>query len=169
MPASRAAAILACAGAIISLSACGGTALLSTTSHSSAPRPVDVQPALRTGSTYLEALNAEQAKLAGAERAIPHHVSSARALARAIALLHDAIARLGTNLSSLHPPRAVAPLHARLVAVARVYADRLGRAARAASRPGQELAAANLLTSATARASHDFTTIAARIADALAR
>lgn len=169
MPGRHAAAIVAGAAAIVSLSSCGGTALLTTTSHVSAPPTLNVKPAAAAPNTYLAALNAAQAKLAGAERAIPHHVTSARGLAHAIGLLHDAIADLGTNLSSLHPPRSVAPLHARLVAVARVYADRLDRATRAASRPGQELAAANLLTTATAAASHDFSTIAARIDHALAR
>jgi hypothetical protein len=151
-------ATMLAAGAL--LAGCGGGASSSIAGQSPGP-------ASPSAEAYVAALNAAQSKLAAAERAIPRRPKTPKALARAISLLQSAIRGLSDNLSSIHPPASVAALHAQLVAIVRTYAARLGHAARVASQPLDELAAANLLSSATNQATRDFTATVAKINQAL--
>jgi hypothetical protein len=84
-------------------------------------------------------------------------------LSRSIALLAGAIRGLAADLSAIRPPRAVAALHTRLIAIVRWYGSRLDRAAALAGRPGGELRAANALLNATTTASNGFTATVASI------
>ncbi len=149
----RIAAVLA-AGAL--LAGCGGGNSVPTGTQTSGP-------ASPPAEAYLAALSAAQAKLAAAERAIPRRPKTPKELAGAISLLQSAIGGLSHNLSSIHPPASVAGLHAQLVAIVRTYASRLGHAARVASRPSDELAAVNLLSTATAATTRDFAVTVAKI------
>ena len=119
-------------------------------------------PAPRANA-YLQRLSAEQTKLATAERRIPRRAASPAALARAISLLGDAVHRLERDLSAINPPDPVSKLHARLVLVAHGYRSQLEGAARTASRPGGEVAAAQTLTSSTDFASRAFSSTVASI------
>lgn len=142
------------------LAGCGGGASSSIGAQS-------IGPASPPAEAYVAGLNAAQSKLAAAERAIPRRPKTPKALAGAISQLQSAIRGLSDNLSSIHPPTSVAALHAQLVAIVRTYAARLGHAARVASQPLDELAAANLLSSATNQATRDFTATVAKINQAL--
>lgn len=142
------------------LAGCGGGASSSIGAQS-------IGPASPPAEAYVAGLNAAQSKLAAAERAIPRRPKTPKALAGAISLLQSAIRGLSDNLSSIHPPTSVAALHAQLVAIVRTYAARLGHAARVASQPFDELAAARLLSSATDEATQDFTATVAKINQAL--
>jgi hypothetical protein len=155
----RIAAMVAIASGLLLASGCGGGSTSARTQSSAAePAPAHA---------YLSALSAAQSRLAASERAIPRRPKTPRALARAISLLQSAIRGLGTNLAAIHPPASVAALHAQLVAHVNAYAARLTAAARTAARPGGELKAANLLSSATDEATRDFGTTLARIDQAL--
>ncbi len=142
------------------LAGCGGGGSSPTGAQS-------IGPASPPAEAYVASLNAAQSKLAAAERAIPRRPKTAKALAGAISLLQSAIRGLSDNLSAIHPPASVAALHAQLVAIVRTYAARLGHAARVASQPFHELAAAKLLSSATNQATRDFSATVAKINRAL--
>ena len=146
--------MVAIASGVLFAGGCGApTPIVSTTGGAQTP------PA----QAYLSALSAAQAKLAAAERTIPRRPKTPAALAHAISLLQFAIGNLSDNLAAIHPPASVAALHARLVAVVRTYAARLGHATRVASRPQGELAAVSLLSSATGEATRGFSDTVARI------
>ena len=163
------------------LSGCTGTTLL-VNRHSNGAAPAGPAAPGPTGTTrttttpapdsaaakaYLRALKRGQRTLAAAERTIPTRARTPAALARSIRLLQRAIRRLGDDLEAITPPAAVASAHSRLVSTARVYALRLGAAARAALRRGGELRASNMLISATTAASAAFSTTVSQIDAAL--
>jgi hypothetical protein len=150
--------MVAIASGALLASGCGGpTPTVSTTGGIQTP------PA----QAYLSALSAAQARLAAAERAIPRRPKTPRALAHAISLLRSAVRSLGANLAAIHPPASVAGLHRQLVARVDAYAAKLSDAVRAAARPGGELTAADLLSSATGQATREFSTTVAKIDQAL--
>jgi len=137
------------------LAGCGGDSKPAGTQPGAAGSP----PA----RAYLSALSAAQSKLAASERAIPRQPRTSKALARAISLLQSAVRGLGINLAAIHPPSSVARLHAQLVADVLAYAAKLTTTARGASEAGHELAAVNLLSSATGEATIDFNKTVAKI------
>ena len=116
---------------------------------------------------YLAALNREQAKLAAAERKIPRRPRTPAGLAHSIRLLRAAIVRLGGDLKAISPPSSVASQHAQLVSIMRAYAAQLDTAARTATTPRGQLRAANMLISATAAASSQFSSTVKQISSAL--
>jgi hypothetical protein len=120
-------------------------------------------------SSYLTSLRSEQAKLALAEAQIPRRASSPATLARSIALLEAAVARLSGDLGAIKPPAAVKALHGRLIAVAGWYAVKLSQIQRQAASPRGEVAGAGDLVSDTAAASHAFTSTMASIEATLRR
>lgn len=155
--------------AVIAISAliggCGGTELLTGTRPrpaSSAQRQASLAAKPATAS-YLLALEAEQRKLAAAERRLPHRAPTPVALSRAISTLAAAIGRLAADLHTLAPPTPVRGLHDRLIAVMRTYAASLGAAARDARRQSGEPRAAGELLSATAATSREFSSTIAQI------
>ena len=123
----------------------------------------------KTAQSYLQQLSAEQNKLAAAERRLPRRASSPAELAKATALLQDAVRRLERDLASISAPNPVRSLHARLVSIAHSYGQQLGQAARTALRPDGELAAAQSLSSATHAASGAFSGTVASITSKLRR
>jgi hypothetical protein len=151
--------MVAIASGALLASGCGGGSSSGQTQSST--------PESSRAQAYLSALSTAQSKLAASERAIPRRPKTPKALARAISLLHSAVRGLGINLAAIHPPASVAALHAQLVADVNAYAARLTDAARMAPRPGGELRAANLLSSATVEATRDFGTTVAKIDRAL--
>jgi hypothetical protein len=143
-------------------SGCAGTSRL--LGRSGPPKPKT--PA---GATYLRQLSQEQAKLALAERRIPRQARTPAALAHSIDLIAGAIDRLRRGLDAIRPPKQVARLHARLVAVTSQYLGRLQDAARRAATPEGELGAADELSAATSTASSNFTATVGAITAKLAK
>jgi hypothetical protein len=118
---------------------------------------------------YLRGLEAEQRKLAAAERRIPHRPRTPAALARSIGLLRSAIARFAADLAAIAPPRAVSKLHEQLVTIARSYAAKLAATERAALARGSLSRAVGELESSTREASAAFSATAQRIDQALGK
>jgi len=120
-------------------------------------------------AAYVARLNAEQAKLAAAERGIPANPRTPAAFSHSIGLLAAAVGRLGGDLAAIDPPAAVAADHRRLVSIVRRYAADLRAAAgRSRTRAG-ELQAASRILSATSSASAAAVAIIARIHTTLGR
>jgi hypothetical protein len=136
-----------------------GTTTGAPTTTTTSPSPAAV--------AYLAALSREQAKLAAAERKIPRRPRTPAGLARSIRLLRVAIVQLGHDLQAISPPPEVASQHAQLVSIMGSYADRLDAATRTAVKPGGQLRAANMLISATAAASSQFSSTVSQISSAL--
>jgi hypothetical protein len=141
----------------------GSTTGTSTTGTSTTTTTAPSPAAL----AYLAALSREQAKLAAAERKIPRRPRTPAGLAHSIQLLRAAIVRLGGDLQAISPPSSVASQHAQLVSIMRAYADQLDTAARTATTPRGQLRAANMLISATAAASSQFSSTVNQISSAL--
>ncbi len=144
------------------LAGCVGTSRLLHRSVAAKP------PRTHAGAVYVARLSRLQASLAAAEARLPRRPRTPAQLARATALLAGAIGRLAAGLEAIAPPRSVAVLHRRLVAITRVYHGRLVSLARRAGRPADEVAAANALVRATAAASTGFTDTLAQIRAKLA-
>jgi hypothetical protein len=142
---------------------CGGTSQLPGARSTSTPAVT------AAADPYLSELNAEQAKLAAAERRIPTRPRTPAALSRSIGLLQAAIAQLGNDLETIRPPAAVASYHAQLVFTVNAYAAQLARVAATAARPDGELRAANMLLSSTNAASARFSATVAKIDAVLKR
>ncbi len=120
-------------------------------------------------AVYLARLDAEQAKLAAAERTIPVRPRTPAAFSRSIGLLAAAVGRLGRDLATIDPPAAVAADHRRLVSIVARYAAGLRAAAgRSRTRAGEVRAAARIV-SATSSASAAFSVAIARIHTTLGR
>ena len=120
-------------------------------------------------AVYLARLDAEQAKLAAAERTIPARPRTPAAFSRSIGLLAEAVGRLGGDLATTDPPAAVAADHRQLVSIVARYAAGLRAAAgRSRTRAG-ELQAASRIVSATSSASAAFSITIARIHTTLRR
>ena len=148
--------------ALLLLSGCSGLKLLHHGASGGRPRSHAAQQ-------YLAQLSGEQARLAADERALPLHPKTPAALSRSIRALARAISSFATGLAAVTPPRAVATLHRRLVAVARRYRDPLLLLARQARRPASEIAAANELAADTSAASTGFTATIVKIHARLVR
>ncbi len=157
----RIAAVIVTASSAL-LAGCGSTSLVR-------PQAPPDKTVARAATGYLAALGASQSRLAAAERAIARRPRTPAALARAIGQLQAAVGRLGADLAAIRPPASVASLHARLVGIVRLYAARLGHAARVAGRPEDELRAVSLLTSATEQATRGFPATVEQIDHMLAR
>jgi hypothetical protein len=159
-------AVAACIG----LGGCGSTALLTGTRPAAPSRPGSSEAAdAVAANAYMRSLGIAQARLGASERAIPRRPRTQRDLVRAIGLLKRAIRRLSNDLEVIGPPEAIRGLHAQLVGIVGLYASSLAHAARVAARPSGELSAARLLSSATTRASENFSATVARIDRTLAR
>jgi hypothetical protein len=159
------AGVIAVAASGLLITGCAGTSrLLGNRTSTAVPKPKT-----QAGRSYLQELSAEQANLARAERAIPKQARTPAALSRSIALLAGAIGTLAKGLSAIHPPGAVAGLHARLVGIVRTYFRRLAAAARNARTRAGELNAANALATATHSATSEFTATFSEITARLAK
>jgi hypothetical protein len=115
------------------------------------------RPKSHADQIYLSKLSAEQSRLAADERRLPLHPRTPGALSHSIRALARTIDQFGNRLAAITPPGSVAPLHQRLVGVARRYAQQLATLAGRAGRPAQEVAAANALAADTNAASDEFT------------
>jgi hypothetical protein len=174
---ARALGLIAVAASSAVLTGCSGTTLLANRGHTAqtSSTATSTAPGTSTGTAttspeaeaYLQSLSREQAKLAAAERAIPRRARTPAALARSIRLLKRAIVRLAGDLQAITPPDQVARANGALVFIVHSYAARLGAAARLALTPGGELRAANMLISATTRASQEFSSTVTQINAAL--
>src|SRR5437899_2043908 len=102
----RIAELIAVATGIAVLAGCGG----------SGQSKVDPE------KLYVARLNAAQATLANAEKAIPTNASTPAMLSRSIGLLATAITKLGDDLQAIVPPAKVVSEHRRLVTLVRAYA-----------------------------------------------
>jgi hypothetical protein len=142
---------------------CGGGSLIMTRSTTSTRTPA--APA----AGYLAELSAAQGRLAAAERQIPTAPRTPAALSKSIGLLAIAIGRLRSDLRSIHPPKAVAAAHARLVGIADRYAAELVTAAQDAARPDRTARAASELESSTGVASSTFDATVGQIEVVLGR
>jgi hypothetical protein len=120
-------------------------------------------PAIDPVAVYLARLNAEQAKLAAAERAIPANPRTPAEFSRSIGLLASAVGRLGGDLAAIDPPAFVAAEHRQLVSIVQGYAAGLRAAAGGSRTRAGELQAASRILSATSSASAAFSAIIARI------
>lgn len=155
-------AAAALALAVLLLAGCAGTSRL--LHGPAAPKP----PRTHKGAVYVQRLASAQASLTAAEARLPRRPQTPAQLARATALLAAAIGRLASRLQAIAPPRSVAVLHRRLVAITRAYHGQLVTLARRARDPAGEVAAANAMVRATDAASAGFTTTLAQIRRTLA-